>query len=58
MKLYGNIKQFTDYLDQMHKKFVPINDAGIARTKGYFGYDKGMDYDLFIKSGINTSIPL
>jgi len=53
--LYLNMKDFTDYLVSLHKKFVSINDAGIARTPGYFAYDNGVKLDAFIKSGRNTS---
>lgn len=51
-KNFGNIKEYVDFLHKRNIKFVPVVESGIAvrPDAGYFPYDEGVDYDVFIKN--------
>eukprot|EP01022_Parablepharisma_sp_SALTPOND_P000401 TRINITY_DN1019_c0_g1_i1.p1 TRINITY_DN1019_c0_g1~~TRINITY_DN1019_c0_g1_i1.p1 ORF type:complete len:1852 (+),score=180.84 TRINITY_DN1019_c0_g1_i1:3096-8651(+) len=51
-KRYPSMPEFLGKLKERNITYVPIVDAGIARKKGYEGYEKGKALDLFIKSAV------
>lgn len=54
------VRAFTEYLHNNGQHYINIIDPGIQvyPNMGYEPYDKGMDMDIFIKSGNGTSYEL